>query len=249
MITIEDLRKSCNITGFSLWQAERDYLQYLFLLFLSRNTTSLMFKGGTALQKVYGLNRFSIDLDFTQMEDADFDIIISKVAKAMTDFGYPSKVEEIKTLGRTFNFKIQGPLYKNNPLTIATLRIEISQRENILLKPTFKEIVPIYNDIQAFTLLTMNIDEILSEKVRAIMTRNKSRDVFDIHFILRKNSKFDLTIVNKKLEYFKTQFDKKVFIEKIKEKKSIWEKEMKNYISEVPDFDVVCKEIMEKLNL
>ena len=52
-----------------------------------------VFKGGTALQKVYGLNRFSIDLDFTAKEDnnkIDFKILIEKIAKKITDFGYNS---------------------------------------------------------------------------------------------------------------------------------------------------------------
>jgi predicted nucleotidyltransferase component of viral defense system len=73
MLKREDLEKFKSVTGLNIWQIERDYLQHLFLLFLSRYVKDeLVFKGGTALQKAYALNRFSIDLDFT-LNDANFD--------------------------------------------------------------------------------------------------------------------------------------------------------------------------------
>jgi predicted nucleotidyltransferase component of viral defense system len=65
MLTKDELKAFESTLGFNVWQLEKDYLQHLFLLFLSRRTKDqLVFKGGTALQKIYGLNRFSIDLIF-----------------------------------------------------------------------------------------------------------------------------------------------------------------------------------------
>jgi len=72
MLFKEDLQKLTKISGFNLWQTEKDYLQHLFLLFLSKEAKrEFVFKGGTALQKIYGLNRFSIDLDFTLSDDRE----------------------------------------------------------------------------------------------------------------------------------------------------------------------------------
>ena len=63
MISKEDLKQYSKIIGFNLGQTETDYLQHLFLLLMSRHLYGeLVFKGGTALQKAYGLNRFSVDL-------------------------------------------------------------------------------------------------------------------------------------------------------------------------------------------
>ena len=65
MIDKNNIREVEKRLGFSFWQAEKDYLQHLFLRELySTVGTELVFKGGTALQKAYGLHRFSRDLDF-----------------------------------------------------------------------------------------------------------------------------------------------------------------------------------------
>jgi predicted nucleotidyltransferase component of viral defense system len=70
MLTKEELRTYEKTVGFNLWQVEKDYLQHLVLLFLySRIKNEPVFKGGTALQKVFGLNRFSIDLDFSSTKN------------------------------------------------------------------------------------------------------------------------------------------------------------------------------------
>ena len=82
MITKEDLKEYGRTFGFNLGQAEKDYLQHIFLLFLSRNISNeLVFKGGTALQKIYGINRFSIDLDFTKARECNVLEIMGKINK------------------------------------------------------------------------------------------------------------------------------------------------------------------------
>ena len=244
MIAKEDLKEYGKILGFNLGQAEKDYLQHIFLLFLSRNITNeLVFKGGTALQKVYGLNRFSIDLDFTQAEKCNTVEIMEKISKNITQFGYPSSIKEVKTSGRTFLFKIEGPLYMNTEPSICSLRVEISQRESILLKPEIKTITPLYPDLQPYTATVMQQKEILVEKVRAIMARNKPRDIFDLHFLLEKKVPFDIDLINKKLEYYGKSYNKEKFRKSLKAKRSIWEKELKNYMANVPSFDMLSKEI------
>lgn len=234
--------------GFNLGQIEKDYLQHLFLIFLSRKLSNeLVFKGGTALQKVYGLNRFSIDLDFSQTAEIDFAELINAITKNIVGFGYVSRFEEIKTLGRTFRIKIHGPLYNNSQISASTLLVEISQRENILLEPQLRQITPIYNDLQPYSILVMQESEILAEKVRAIMARNKPRDIFDLHFLVKKGIKFNTELINKKLSYYKEKYSTKRFIEKIKEKEPIWDKELKNYMQTFPDFKIVAKEIIEAI--
>lgn len=248
MITREELRSYCNLTGFNLGQAERDYLQHLFLILLSKySSNELVFKGGTALQKAHGLKRFSIDIDFTQVRDCDVLALMKKISRGIHDLGYSNKFEETKTLGKTFVFRIQGPLYAHTSISSCSLRIEISQREAIILNPELRTINPIYKDLQPYSVLVMNLQEILAEKIRAIMTRNKPRDVFDLHFLLSKGIKFDMVFINKKLSYYKEAYAKERFIIKLKEKKLLWEKEMKNYIVDVPDFEEIIKEIIKKV--
>ncbi len=51
-------------TNYNLSQLELDYYQHLILSRLFEKFNTICFKGGTCLQKCYGIKRFSEDLDF-----------------------------------------------------------------------------------------------------------------------------------------------------------------------------------------
>src|SRR5574343_173248 len=66
MITKLELQKYANLKSLNLGQAEKDYYQNIVLFCVYRiYANEIVFKGGTALSKCYGLDRFSEDLDFT----------------------------------------------------------------------------------------------------------------------------------------------------------------------------------------
>ena len=244
MISKTELAKYCAVRGLNLWQVEKDYLQYLALTFLSENgEANLIFKGGTALNKAYGLNRFSIDLDFTDTGNGSISPAMGKIARNINDFGYPTELKELKTIGKTYVLKIKGPLYENSPVSVSSLRIEISQRETVLLEPNLKEILPVYQDLRPYIIKVMNEAEILAEKVRAIMTRNRPRDAFDLQFLIRRNVKFDTDLINKKLTYYEKKYDAKKFVEQLKKLQHAWEKELKSYVNNLPSFESVFTEI------
>lgn len=248
MILKEDLKQYSKIIGFNLGQTETDYLQHLFLLLMSRHLYGeLVFKGGTALQKAYGLNRFSVDLDFTQVKEWNSKQAVEKIVSGIAGFGYEANIKEIKTIGKTFVIRINGPLYKESPISASNIRIEISERENVLLNPVIKTITPIYSDLQPYSILVMGLDEVLAEKVRAIMTRNKSKDVFDLHFLLKKGVKFNSDLINKKLAYYKQVYDEGNFIKRLKGIKPLWVTEMRNYVLNAPEFDGILKNIVEAI--
>jgi predicted nucleotidyltransferase component of viral defense system len=251
MLTKEELRTYEKILGFNLWQVEKDYLQHLLLLFLySRIKRELVFKGGTALQKVFGLNRFSIDLDFSSTNN-NSEKVFEKVVEDITNFGFPSQISKIEKtkIAKVIVLKIQGPLYEGNERTITTLRIEISLRKDLILEPMVKEVVPPYADLRPYFTNLMDLREILAEKVRALMERGKARDLYDLWFLLKKNVAQDIALINKKLKYYNLKFGKKEFFQKIKGIEKIWEKELKPLVSMLPSFEVVEKDVIEKFKL
>ncbi len=245
MITKKDLGSLTGQTGFNLWQTERDYLQHLFLMSLSKHSkTELVFKGGTALQKVFGLNRFSIDLDFTSGKAAPLDDMLNKVNSEINNFGYPSRIRKTKESGSiTFIFKIKGPLYAGIEKSESSLYIEVSLREPVLLDPPAKEIVPIYPDIQPYICLVMRLEEIMAEKVRTIMVRNKPRDVYDFWFLVKKGVKFDQRLANSKLKYYKKEFGLETFMRSVDSKKAQWKTDIGILMPKVPDFESVRSDI------
>ena len=192
-------------------QIETDYLQHMLIygLYINPLSNKIIFKGDTALQKIYNLNRFSINLDFTgSLMDAEIEKIILESSKYLEMNGCKNtyKIEYEKD-NTSITFKINGPIYRStlNDNAIATLRLDISRREDIALKPLMQNVVPPYKDLRPYFIVHMHPNEILAEKFRAIMTREKARDIYDFDFLISK--KYDLlySIIEKKMHIYKNK--------------------------------------------
>jgi len=247
MLNKTELEELGRTLGFNLWQAERDYFQHLFLMFLSRRTSNeLVFKGGTALQKVFGLNRFSIDLDFTLNHALPAELF-ENIKRDFVNFGVKAEFElsEQKNSMKV-KLAIEGPSYEGTARTLTVLRIEISLREKVLLEPETKEIFPQYSDLQPYLVKVMNLDEIVAEKLRAILTRDKARDVFDLRFLLNKRIKVNRKLVNEKLKAYGITYSKTLLLEKISKMEKVWHNELSQLMVVVPEFKLMVKEIKER---
>ncbi|MGQ9781651.1 MAG: nucleotidyl transferase AbiEii/AbiGii toxin family protein [Nitrososphaeria archaeon] len=246
MLDRKQLQELTKVSGFNLWQTEKDYLQHAFLLFLSvESKKELVFKGGTALQKVYGLNRFSLDLDFTSRDNKEEEIV-RKVVKDIENFGFPTEIsrkETFKDVGKTLVLKIKGPLFDGTDRSTTSLRVEVSLRKDLSLDPETKEIVPIYPDIRPYLLLVMKPEEILAEKVSAIFYRGRASDLYDLWFLSKKNIKHNIKLIDMKLSYYKMVFNKEEFKRKVLDIEKRWEEELKPITTFVPSFKVVSKDI------
>jgi predicted nucleotidyltransferase component of viral defense system len=60
----------------------------------------------------------------------------------------------------------------------------------------------------------MDKEELLAEKVRAFMTRQKGRNIFDIWFLLSKGTVLNNELIQKKMDYYK----KKYSLEELKQR-------------------------------
>jgi predicted nucleotidyltransferase component of viral defense system len=246
MLNRKSLESLKTILGFNLGQAERDYLQHIVLLFLYRHAGNwLVFKGGTALQKTLGLNRFSDDLDFTSIKELSD--ISYRIGDDLRNFGFENDVEIRKNVSEVIVYRIKGPLFDGSQRSMVVLRLEISLREKVVLKEDIREVVPVYTDLPPYLVTMMNSEEILAEKIRAIMTRNKARDIFDARFLIAKKIPVNIELVNKKLEYYHLTFEKDAFLESLANMKKIWEKELKPLVSFLPDFEKTTMEILNAI--
>lgn len=229
MLSRKELLAYQKITGFTLGQIEKDYLQHILLSLIYKSIThDLIFKGGTALQKTYNLNRFSEDLDFTLNADVDINTMITQALTSLKFFGIKSAKRQTKQTANAYVYKIkiQGPLYKGIEISNAFIRLEISTREKLVLPVTTQTITPLYTDLPPYSVLMMNPSEIMAEKIRAILTRNKARDIYDLWFLITKQVKTSTALINNKLNYYNTHFDSDLFEKSIKQKEKIWKKEM-----------------------
>lgn len=199
---------------------EREYWQLLFLqrLYMQSGSENIFFKGGTAIHFLFGSFRFSEDLDFTAIGSK------KKIEKLFTETFKFFK----KNISDSLEFKKERVLEKFEEESLkyrflflpyksrqkVSIRLDISFREKPLL-PTQTVLVPFDYPISPYPLV-MHLDkqDILAEKARALMTRGKPRDLFDLWFLLTKKVPLNEKIIQEK---FKIVKDKQYSKEKLKQ--------------------------------
>jgi len=222
---------------------EKDYFQDVFLYYLSKKTNNFVFKGGTCLYKLYGLNRFSEDLDFSLVEEKADNEVESTIREAVKNADF-FKIKSVKNLHDSVLIKIscEGILTGYN-----TLRIDVSIRNKLLRGFDVKNYVSEYVDIAPFSLRVIKPEEMVAEKIHSLLRRDKARDLYDLFFLLRL-SKFDKEIVESKLKIFGMRFSKRMLEEKIRKIGVVWEKELRAFVlGDLPEFDAVRKYVFERI--
>jgi len=210
--TLQDLAKELKIDYFTV---SREYLQLLFLKYFysQKESEKVYFKGGTALRFLFGSFRFSEDLDFTSLlTKSKLKILINKTLQDLKKEAGEISFEEEKTIADAFTGRIFQKIKEFNfPLTI---RLDFSLREKpILTESSYLETVfPIGPFPQVSHL---KIEELMAEKIRAILTRNKGRDIFDFYFLLSKQVPIDWKLVNKKMALYQKTADSNQLIKAI----------------------------------
>lgn len=208
----------------------------------------------------YGLNRFSEGLDFTSIDENQPDDLMQTIRDDLRYLGIESNLKVItdNDISLSFRFGAEGPLFTKE-IERCYVRIEVSRREFVLLATDPFFMNSQYPDILPFSVSTMNIQEIMAEKVRAIMTRDKARDVYDLWYLMTDKGeegagsfwKEDMiTMINRKLEYYGLMFDPKQFVERIHEKEDLWKAELTPIIfGTLPDYETVHHELLQFLNI
>jgi predicted nucleotidyltransferase component of viral defense system len=243
MVTKAELVSIARKQKLPLGMIEKDYVLTLVLreIYKSQFKNTLVFKGGTALHKLYLHKRLSVDLDFTALDD--FDIDLFKNILLIKEIN--SQIRKISAFENSVSIDLKYISLLNYPDSI---KIDISFREKPLLE--LKE-VPVYSPFFAdFPVLTFQIVEIASEKMRAIIQRKRPRDYFDMWLLLKELEFKDFEkLAEKKLAAMNDNMDiGKVFTD-LDVVKSLWKVDLEQLIPELPDFDGVMNDLKRKLDL
>lgn len=237
--------------GVDPFWIENDYLQHVALMHLfDEFSNDLVFKGGTALQKIYGLNRLSRDMDFN-LFGADPKETLEAVAKKISYYYKTSCKGPIPTKhGEGFSLLIEGPSYKETGRHV--LPVTFNQQEKIEMAPIFKTINPMVYyedpDLRVYSLLAMDEIEILAEKIRAAVTRKDTepRDFYDIWFMLNAGIKVNSKMVSRKVEFDHGRFSNAIFRRKLRSIKKDWEKALAPLVKPLPGYKEIADYLSKK---
>lgn len=210
----KDLSKKLKIDLFTIY---REHFQLLFLKYFynQKGSEKIYFKGGTAIRFLFGSFRFSEDLDFTSLlSEEKIQIIIDRTLNDLNREVGKIVFKREKSIANSFSGRIFQHLPEFNlPITV---RLDFSLREKpIFVDSSYLEtIFPVgpYPQISHF-----KIEEIMAEKIRAIITRVRGRDIFDLWFLFSKEIPIDWDLVNKKMALYKRKTDLKELIKRIQE--------------------------------
>lgn len=221
MISLDFITRKASSSQVDKYTIIREYLQLVFLRYFYevKGGPKCFFKGGTAIRFLFNSFRFSEDLDFTclgESEEIKNNLEKEILPKIESESGIKVLIKDEKSFGKTgvgFRLSFQPNELVGLPLGI---RLDFSFREKPI-EPEVSAIAVFDYPISPFPLVAhLSKKEILAEKVRAILTRETPRDLFDLWFLLKQGTFLEWDFVAKKMKYYpEVKFDKKILEKKI----------------------------------
>lgn len=229
---------------------EKDLAVTVLLSVISQfpNLSKMTFKGGTALKKNYfPQTRFSEDLDFTCNSDVSDELkdMLSAAIKSRLDVNFTSvKQEKTGKTSKKISVKYTG--FNNHPNSV---RVDLSLREKVIRKPALLPVLHTYDLGNKFTIPVMDLEEIMAEKIRAVVyAPGQPRHLYDSWYLSAQNNvKIIPSLVESKIGFYDESFSLQAFKESISDMKSDWEKDLKPFLFNVPSFGAVSRTVIERV--
>jgi len=184
----EDVIEKDYVIGWVLWGIGQD----------EELNHKWIFKGGTCLKKCYlETYRFSEDLDFTVLPDGlikpedIFPVLSRMLARVNEESGINFSVMPPKLKQKDFPFYTEGRIYYQGPRNTpnpASIKLDLSASEKLARPPVFRPIAhKSYSDKFPETAQVMcySLEEVFTEKIRAMGERGMPRDLYDIILLFR----------------------------------------------------------------
>jgi predicted nucleotidyltransferase component of viral defense system len=145
---------------------------------------SLVFRGGTALHKIYlsPQARYSEDIDLVQINKEPINPVLKRIREKLSFLGTKRIVKQ-HIHNNTVIYRFDSEM---QPISNMRLKIEINTREhfNILgLKEISYEVNNEWFSGQC-NITGYEMEELLSTKLKALYQRKKGRDLFDLYWAL-----------------------------------------------------------------
>ena len=214
---IRDLMSKYRASSLKKKDVLREILQQSALLGLARQRffEHAAFYGGTAMRILYGLDRFSEDLDFSLLKpDVQFNFqpFLEGLQKEMSSLGFHVEVKAKKK-----DPPILSAFVKSNTLKLL-LTVEENQKgihpdEKIAIKLEIDTNPPLGFQVETklvlnptpFYVLTYHLSDLYAGKMHAILCRNwkervKGRDWYDLVWFVSKGIPVHLSHLTKRLQ-------------------------------------------------
>jgi predicted nucleotidyltransferase component of viral defense system len=176
------------------YQVEQDLIISRALVDLYENSkikNNLVFRGGTALNKLYikPPARYSEDIDLVQIASAPIGTMIDEIRSSLSWLGEP--IRKLTERSAKLIYRYQG-----NDNSKLKLKIEINTTEHFHFLDFVDHKFSVANSWFSGESMvrTYQLNELMGTKLRALYQRRKGRDLFDI-WITSKNNMINNRVV------------------------------------------------------
>lgn len=162
-------------------------LRILKDIYMDANIGPLLgFKGGTAAYFFYGLDRFSVDLDFDLLDATKEEAVFEQVKKILASYGEIKDAQQ-----KRFNlFYLLS--YKDKVEGARNVKVEINRRD-------FGSKYEVVSHL-GISMKVMVKEDMAAHKLVAMLERigKSNRDIYDVWFFLQNNWPINKEIVEKR---------------------------------------------------
>ena len=255
MIRPAEIQQIARRQGVRDTQIEKDYILSWILTGIAHNallSDILVFKGGTALRKFYFEDyRHSEDLDFTLLQEKTNEQIKTEFTNSFEFVKEEANIllsinefSEHETGNINFYISYTGALGGAGK----RVKVDISKNELLMFDLEFKQLFSTYSDSIFSQLKCYSLPEVMTEKMRSLLSRQQPRDFYDLWYLSECE--------NLEMSDYISEFEEKTKhkglnpdnLEKRLEQlfpvfKARWVGSMSEQINKLPPFEQVSREL------
>jgi predicted nucleotidyltransferase component of viral defense system len=173
-----------------LIKQEQFELEVLDRLQSGRFLNRLVFGGGTMLRLCYGLDRYSVDLDFWLLPAApilpslgdDYAAWFSGLRQFLSRY---YEISDAADKFHTLDIELKSPDYPGS--------LKLEMRKGVKMTKTERAIAySRHSSVQVY-LRTIALQEMMMSKIAAFLQRKEIRDVYDLEFLVKKGVAADIS--------------------------------------------------------
>jgi len=179
MIAREILQQIGRLKGLkTIEQRLIDYLIDKLMYILFSSWSHLVLGGGTCINRFYGGERFSRDIDIYLEKRINLQLVVDELKREGIIAELSKGIIREKFESYYFDIKLLG---ENVIIKIDLMGLPPGKYTKTLYESMYPDVAPVIVNI-------LNIDVLLTEKIKALLSeaRWKVADVYDIYFICRK---------------------------------------------------------------
>ncbi len=207
----------------------------------------MVFKGGTALKKVYFDDfRFSEDIDFTCLEDVSEELH-SLLDRKKDSLGFTlTDIKKETTAGNSKKLTVKYRGFNNYPNNV---RVDLSLREKAQNESRNLKVLHNYNAIPSFSIPSMAVEEMMAEKVRAVIYSGAPRHLYDLSYLLAKQIPLNPGLVRIKIRLYGEDFSIERFRRSIEAMEKEWVGDLSPLLpQDPPPFNAVSGNVLQKIS-